>query len=250
MFSFLMALNMQNQGRGQAKFVPRSHLGLPKPWFEIPMHIGIGDAWCGDSRTAHFGGGWASMGTGTPRYRYCLFVGFKSKPWNYLDTWAVTRPAWATDGAAEQQVGGDDSGGRSGSGGSGGEVATSSTSVIQCAVCAARSGLVDCPSCRVRQLCPRHCDEECPDCIGSAHITQVVPQRDAGNNRHFFHPLEVQKMRAASGPVHFADRNSDLHPRCWDVAPVGGRTALSPTRRAIRLPSDLAVSTPSLVPCS
>ncbi len=55
MWSFLMGLNMKNQGRGQACFVPHSHKGLPRPWWEVPMHINMGDGWVGNSRTSHYG---------------------------------------------------------------------------------------------------------------------------------------------------------------------------------------------------
>lgn len=95
MYTFLLALNMRNQGRGQAAFVPYSHRGLAKPWIEVPMHLNPGDAWVGDSRTAHYGGGWASMGPGTPRYRYALFVSYQTRRWDYttqVPYWHIPPP--------------------------------------------------------------------------------------------------------------------------------------------------------------
>ncbi len=49
MWSFLIGLNMKNKGGG------RPALGLPRPWWEVPMHVDMGDARVGNSRTSHYG---------------------------------------------------------------------------------------------------------------------------------------------------------------------------------------------------
>ena len=78
MWTFLVALNMQNCGESGAGFVPHSHRGMPRPYFRVPMQVkqshvyppspmisllqengnvaDKGDGWLADARTIHWGG--------------------------------------------------------------------------------------------------------------------------------------------------------------------------------------------------
>lgn len=82
---FLKHVHGQRLGPNQARFIPQSHRGLPNPFWEVPMHCSPGDAAVLDARTMHYGGGWVDLGTGTPKYRYAIFLGFHAQHWNYLN---------------------------------------------------------------------------------------------------------------------------------------------------------------------